>query len=115
MWFISILSSVGITFYLIFSSIIAYYDYDTVSKIEVFYPLEIDFPAVTMCFRYLKDQKNILFIKKEFNNEVLDSYILDPVRVQPNMFLSSHSPKCCFRFNGGNFSSLKKAIQLKDL
>ncbi len=105
MWFISILLSVGFTFYLIISSITAYYDYDTVSKVEVFYPPEIHFPAVTMCFRYVKDQKNILFMKKKFNNEVLDNYILDSVKVQPSLFLSSDSPKCCFRFNGGDLSS----------
>ncbi len=62
MWFISILMSVAFTFYLIMSSILAYYNYDVVTNIKVVYLSQIDYPAVSFCPFGINNEENMFLI-----------------------------------------------------
>ncbi len=104
-WFISILISVGFTFYLIISSIIAYYNYDIVTNIKVVYPSQIDFPAVSFCPNGIKNEKNIFLIVSFFD---LKKYT-DIIDYKHSVINDTK----CFNFNQKNLSSEGKLFQMK--
>jgi len=105
MWFIFILLSMGLTFYLIISSIIAYYNYDIVTNIKVVYPSQIDFPAVSFCPNGIKNEKNIFLIVSFFD---LKKYT-DIIDYKHSVINDTK----CFNFNQKNLSSEGKLFQMK--
>jgi len=105
MWFISILMSVAFTFYLIMSSIIAYYSYDVVTNIKVVYPSQIDYPAVSFCPFGINNEENMFLIESEFDQK-------DVKKAIDYKHFVSNEIKCA-NFNQKNLSSGRELFQMR--
>ena len=66
LWLIFFILSIGGCFYLISKSIIDYRNYDFITNIKIKYETMVDFPAVTLCTRYLKNPNNLYILQYKF-------------------------------------------------
>ncbi len=105
MWLIFILISIGVTFYLIISSVIAFKNFEIVTNIKLVYQTELEFPAITICPLNIKNPRNFFMTNLNFNE--LDLYI-------PNYIDDVQIEQMCLRFNGKNLNSPKKLLNSKN-
>ncbi len=105
MWFISILMSVAFTFYLIMSSILAYYNYDVVTNIKVVYLSQIDYPAVSFCPFGINNEENMFLIESTFDQKDVKNAI------DYNYLVTKYTKS--YNFNQKNLSSDRELFQMK--
>jgi hypothetical protein len=70
MWTICLIASTGLCSYLVVESIVSYYDYEVVTKINVVYQNPAEFPTITIC--------NIKPIYGDFLKNLLSFYLNTP-------------------------------------